>query len=362
MPMRLSQAGSLGHRACRVARFRIVRCSSAVSKPVATDAQSATAKQEAGNKPETGLILDLGIPTLLPEWRKMFAPSTVVTDVTAGITVGCVAVPLSLAIAVASGVPPEVGLVSAAVAGVAGGLMGGTTLAITGPAAAISLLVCEAVQTHGLGTLPFITLACGGLQLAMGVARGGGITEYVPESVIAGFTTGIGVMILAGQLPKALDLTVPAGLNTVEVVQAVASGIGGTNPAALALALGVVGTMHAAPKLHPKIPSALVAVGGATAASQLLGLSATPIGALPSGLSAFTLCMPALPAAEALPSLCGTILLIYAMTSAETRLSREAEHVFSYSNGAREGPCSAVFRRLPLPSLSSHPPRTHALL
>ena len=56
--------------------------------------QSATAKQEAGNKPETGLILDLGIPTLLPEWRKMFAPSTVVTDVTAGITVGCVAVPL----------------------------------------------------------------------------------------------------------------------------------------------------------------------------------------------------------------------------------------------------------------------------
>ena len=188
MPMRLSRAGSLGHRACRVARFRIVRCSSAVSKPVATDAltQSATAKQEAGNKPETGLILDLGIPTLLPEWRKMFAPSTVVTDVTAGITVGCVAVPLSLAIAVASGVPPEVGLVSAAVAGVAGGLMGGTTLAITGPAAAISLLVCEAVQTHGLGTLPFITLACGGLQLAMGVARGGGITKYVPESVIAG--------------------------------------------------------------------------------------------------------------------------------------------------------------------------------
>ena len=71
--------------------------------------------------------------------------------------------------------------------------------------AAISLLICEAVQTHGLGTLPFITLACGGLQLATGVVRGGGVAKYVPESVIAGFTTGIGVMILAGQLPKALD-------------------------------------------------------------------------------------------------------------------------------------------------------------
>lgn len=261
--------------------------------------------------------------------------------------------PLSLAIAVASGVPPEVGLVSAAVAGVAGGLMGGTTLAITGPAAAISLLVCEAVQTHGLGTLPFITLACGGLQLAMGVARGGGITEYVPESVIAGFTTGIGVMILAGQLPKALDLTVPAGLNTVEVVQAVASGIGGTNPAALALALGVVGTMHAAPKLHPKIPSALVAVGGATAASQLLGLSATPIGALPSGLSAFTLCMPALPAAEALPSLCGTILLIYAMTSAETLLSCTAPST-RFSAGQVQ-PSVGGLSRTPFAAVGSRP-------
>ena len=185
----------LSHRGCRAATWeaRIVRFSPAVSKPVASKPDSlaqsrrrsttSTSSQEQKN---AGFILDLGTKELIPEWKKMIAPSTFVTDVTAGVTVGCVAVPLSLAIAVASGVPPEVGLVSAAVAGVAGGLMGGTTLAITGPAAAISLLVCEAVQTHGLGTLPFITLACGGLQLAMGVVRGGGITKYVPESVIAG--------------------------------------------------------------------------------------------------------------------------------------------------------------------------------
>ena len=273
-------------------------------------------------KPETGLIIsDLGLASLVPEWRRMFDKSTVVTDVTAGVTVGCVAVPLSLAIALASGVPPEVGLASAAVAGVAGGLMGGTTLAITGPAAAISLLVCEAVQTHGLGTLPFITLACGGLQLATGVVRGGGVAKYVPESVIAGFTTGIGVMILAGQLPKALDLTVPAGLNTVEVVSAVVSGLGSASPAACALALGVVATMQLSPLIHPKIPSALVAVGGATAVTQFGGLSATTIGALPSGLDAFTLCMPVVPSLEALPSLGGTIMIIYALTSAESLLS-----------------------------------------
>ena len=273
-------------------------------------------------KPETGLIIsDLGLASLVPEWRRMFDKSTVVTDVTAGVTVGCVAVPLSLAIALASGVPPEVGLASAAVAGVVGGLMGGTTLAITGPAAAISLLVCEAVQTHGLGTLPFITLACGGLQLATGVVRGGGVAKYVPESVIAGFTTGIGVMILAGQLPKALDLTVPAGLNTVEVVSAVVSGLGSASPAACALALGVVATMQLSPLIHPKIPSALVAVSGATAVTQFGGLSATTIGALPSGLDAFTLCMPVVPSLEALPSLGGTIMIIYALTSAESLLS-----------------------------------------
>ena len=128
-------------------------------------------------------------------------------------------------------------------------------------------------------------------------------------------------MILAGQLPKALDLTVPAGLNTVEVVSAVVSGLGSASPAACALALGVVATMQLSPLIHPKIPSALVAVGGATAVTQFGGLSATTIGALPSGLDAFTLCMPVVPSLEALPSLGGTIMIIYALTSAESLLS-----------------------------------------
>lgn len=129
-------------------------------------------------------ITDFGIPTLVPQWKRMFAPDTLFTDISAGLTVGCIAVPLSLAIALASGVPAEVGLVTAAVSGVAGGLFGGTTLAITGPAAAISLLIVEAVNSHGLEALPLITLACGGLQLASGVTRLGVIGKLVPVSVI----------------------------------------------------------------------------------------------------------------------------------------------------------------------------------
>jgi len=268
--------------------------------------------------------MDLGIPSLVPEWRKMFSSETLVLDVAAGLTVGCIAVPLSLAIAVASGVPAEVGLVSAAVAGVAGGMLGGTTLAITGPAAAISLLVCEAVQTHGLSALPFITLCCGALQLLTGISRGGVVTKFVPASVISGFTTGIGMMILTGQLPKALGLTVPGGLNTLEIFQAVGERVSDINPAALTLALGTSGAMLLLPKLHPKIPSALLAVGGATAAATALGLNVAKIGALPSGMAAFQLSALVLPPIESLPALCSTIALIYAMTSVETLLSCSA--------------------------------------
>jgi MFS superfamily sulfate permease-like transporter len=83
-------------------------------------------------------------------------------------------------IAVASGVPPEVGLITGVISGIAGGLLGGTTLAITGPAAAISLLVVGAIQEHGLEALPVITLACGGLQVLSGVTCLGVMAKLIP--------------------------------------------------------------------------------------------------------------------------------------------------------------------------------------
>jgi len=266
-------------------------------------------------------LFDLGIPSLLPEWRKIFKPETLFSDVSAGLTVGCVAVPLSLAIAVASGVPAEVGLVTAAVSGVAGGLMGGTTLAITGPAAAISLLVVGAVEAHGLEALPFITLAVGGMQLASGVTRLGVAAKLVPISVIAGFTTGVGTLILTGQIPKALGMSAPAGLSPIEVVGFIGENISLINPSSAALAIGTSVAMFALPKVHPKIPSALLAVGGATLVTHAFGLDVQLIGSLPSGLEAFQMALPILPPVESLPSLAATTFLIYAMTSAESLLS-----------------------------------------
>mmetsp|Transcript_46835 Transcript_46835/g.114216 ORF Transcript_46835/g.114216 Transcript_46835/m.114216 type:complete len:731 (-) Transcript_46835:250-2442(-) len=279
-------------------------------------------KATAALKKSKPWMMDMGIPPLVPEWKKMLSSSeNLFADVSAGITVGCIAVPLSLAIAVASGVPAEVGLVTAAVSGVAGGLMGGTTLAVTGPAAAISLLIVGAVQQHGLEALPFITLACGGLQVASGVTRLGVAAKLVPISVIAGFTTGVGTMILSGQLPKAMGLVAPAGLNPIEVLSFIGENVSYISPAAAALALGTSAAMMTLPKVHPKIPAALLAVGGATVATHGLGLDVTLIGAIPSGLDAFQFGLPVMPSVEALPSLTATVLLIYAMTSAESLLS-----------------------------------------
>jgi Sulfate permease family len=263
----------------------------------------------------------LGIRDLIPEWKRMFSKETLFTDISAGVTVGCIAVPLSLAIAVASGVPAEVGLVTAAVSGVAGAAMGGTTLAITGPAAAISLLVVGAVEQHGLEALPFITLACGGLQLASGVTRLGVYAKMVPVSVIAGFTTGVGTLILTGQIPKALGLIAPHGLNTFDLLLWTSQHLPNMNPSAAALAAGTSAAMFMLPKVHPKMPSALLAVGGATVATHTLGLDVSLIGSIPAGLEAFSLAIPALPPMDAVPSLLATTLLIYSMTSVESLLS-----------------------------------------
>ena len=264
----------------------------------------------------------LGLQSLVPEWKNMFNKDTVYTDISAGLTVGCVAIPLSLAIALASGVPAEVGLVTAVVSGVAGGLLGGTTLAVTGPAAAISLLVIGAVEQHGLEALPVITLGCGMLQVVSGMSKLGVVAKLCPVSVIAGFTTGVGTLILTNQLPKALGMTAPSGLNPLELLVFIGDHAAQhINPSAAALAIGTSAAMFALPKLHPKMPSALVAVGGATVATHALGLDVSLIGTIPSGLDAFQFGIPTVPPVEAFPSLAASTFLIYAMTSVESLLS-----------------------------------------
>merc|ERR1711981_780791 len=128
---------------------------------------------------------------------------------------------------------------------------GGTTLAVTGPAAAISLLVIGAVQQHGLEALPFITLGCGALQLASGATKLGVVAKLCPVSVIAGFTTGVGSLILTNQLPKALGMAALAGLNPIELLTFIGEHAAQhANPSSAALAIGTSAAMFYLPKLH----------------------------------------------------------------------------------------------------------------
>lgn len=128
-------------------------------------------------------------------------------DILAGLTIGVIAIPLAMALAVASGVPPQHGLYTSVVAGLLIALLGGSRYNISGPTAAFVVILLPITQQHGLGGLLIVTLMSGVLLLAMGLARLGRLIQFIPHPVIIGFTAGIGVVIATLQLKDLLGLT-----------------------------------------------------------------------------------------------------------------------------------------------------------
>lgn len=263
-----------------------------------------------------------GLATLLPEWKLMFSSNHIMDDLLAGITVGCVAVPLSLAIAMASGVSPEIGLVSGIIGGTVASVFGGAPLGVTGPSLATSVLLAGIASTHGVAALVFVTCITGGLQILTGVMRLGGLVRFVPQPVIAGFTAGVGGVMLVGQLPKVLGIAGPEAPGIAEMATHVVSKLSEIHPASIVLALGTLATTFLLPKKFPKVPAALVAVTVAAGLNTLLGLGAPVIGALPCSFPS-----PAFPEAidyETMYSLVGSSLALYGLTSLESLLSGSA--------------------------------------
>jgi SulP family sulfate permease len=127
-------------------------------------------------------------------------------DLAAGITVGIIALPLAMALAIASGVSPVAGIVTAVVAGFIASLTGGSRVQITGPTAAFIPLVSAIVQHHGVADLIVCTIMAGVILIIMGATRMGGIIKFIPHPVTVGFTNGIAVFIMIKQLPDALGL------------------------------------------------------------------------------------------------------------------------------------------------------------
>ncbi|UOA27178.1 SulP family inorganic anion transporter [Pseudosulfitobacter sp. DSM 107133] len=216
-------------------------------------------------------------------------------DLIAGVTVAMIALPLSLAIAIASGAAPEKGLVTAIVAGFLISALGGSRVQIGGPTGAFIVVVFGVIAEHGYDGLVLATFMAGIIMLIAGYLRAGNLVAYVPEPVINGFTIGIGIIIATSQLKDLFGLQtaqVPAEfLAKIETLWAARDSTSGVALGIGALTMILIVALR---RLAPKFPGLIVAVG---ATSALVALTALPVDTIYSRFGALpnTLPVPALP-------------------------------------------------------------------
>jgi SulP family sulfate permease len=202
-----------------------------------------------------------------------------VADLQAGVIVGVVALPLAIAFAIASGVPPGRGLYTAIVAGFIISAFGGSRVQIGGPTGAFVVIVYGIVQQYGVGGLTVATLMAGVILVALGAARMGAAIKFVPHPVVIGFTSGIAVVIFSSQVKDVLGLrmgAVPAPF--VEKWGAYVGNLGSANWYAVALTAASLAIMMLWPKVSQRIPGPFVALIATTAAARLLELPVETIG------------------------------------------------------------------------------------
>lgn len=239
-------------------------------------------------------------------------------DALAGLTVAAVALPLNLALAVASGMPPAAGLVAGAIGGLIAGFIGGAPLQVTGPAAALSSLVAAVALGFGAQGVAMAALMVGGFQVLLAFTRAGHLMAKVPESVLAGFTTGVGIKLLDQQIPELLgfDYRVlqlaamvhrPDWLKEVEWLAVVCG---------LFVALLVVGTAR-----WKRFPAAIVGVGVVTFIANYVGWDITRVGEVPSTFPPLT--FPAVEGGKLFDLVIAVLPLAF-LASAESLLAARA--------------------------------------
>ena len=194
---------------------------------------------------------------------KDYSVKDLTSDLISGVIVAVIALPLSIALALASGVGPEEGLYTAIIAGFLISAFGGSKVQIAGPTAAFATIVAGIVANSGMEGLMIATIMAGLLLILMGVLRLGKLIRFIPSTITIGFTAGIAVTILVGQLKDFFGLTYPAGtvtIETVDKVQAVVKNFGTLNPAALGVGVLSLAILILWPKVSKKIPASLIAV------------------------------------------------------------------------------------------------------
>lgn len=184
-------------------------------------------------------------------------------DAVAGVIVAIIALPLSIALALASGVEPACGIYTAIAAGFCVSLFGGSRIQIAGPTAAFASIVAGVVATQGMDGLFIATILAGVLLILMGVCRFGSLIKFIPHTITVGFTSGIAVTILVGQIKDFLGLTYADGvkpIETLEKIEANIAAIGTFSWQALVVGAVSLAILIVYPKLEKRIPPSLVAV------------------------------------------------------------------------------------------------------
>ena len=238
---------------------------------------------------------ELFTPKLLTLLREGYSAADLRADALAGLTVAIVALPLSMAIAIGSGLSPDKGLFTAIVGGFLISALGGSRFQIGGPAGAFIVLIAGIVERQGYDGLVLATLMAGLILIAGGFLRLGTYIKYIPFPVTVGFTAGIAVIIFASQLKELLGLSVdhePAAL--LPKLEAIWANAATVKPATVALSLFAIGIIVGLRRVRPKSPGMLIAVGLTALLAAMLHLDVVTIGSK-FGEVPRTLPLPSLP-------------------------------------------------------------------
>lgn len=228
-------------------------------------------------------------PKLFTVFREGYSVATFRADAIAGLTVAIVALPLAMALGIASGASPDKGLITAIVAGFLISGLGGSRVQVGGPTGAFVVVIFNVIASHGYDGLLIATLLAGLILIAAGLLRFGQMIKYIPHPVVTGFTAGIAVIIASSQVKDFLGLPVdkvPADF--LPKWQVYLGALPGANWAAIGVGAGALATIVALRKFAPRLPGFLIAVVASSLSVALLNLPVDTIGSrfpdIPAGL------------------------------------------------------------------------------
>lgn len=266
------------------------------------------------------------MPSIVEAWRAgLFRRDNIASNISAGVVVGIVALPLAMAFAIASGAKPEQGLYTALVAGLVVTLLGGSRVQIAGPTGAFAVLLAGVTAKYGFAGLQVITLLAGAILVILGVSKLGAMIRYIPESVVLGFTAGIGIVIWVGQWQNFFGFAAVEGETLWQRLPGLIASLPQLHPTTTAIGVASLAILLLWPKIPhaDKVPAPMVVLVAATAFVSAVhpeGVATigSVFGGVPRGLPPLT--MPELSLSD-VPALIRPALAIALLGAIESLLS-----------------------------------------